>query len=73
MGTYTREEGTSSYTVLYAPVTLLFVARHHLELSCLQECDAMWSGRYALLHTVLFVFNAGRIRVRSRIKVQLGG
>ena len=24
MGTYTREEGTSSYTVLYAPVTLLF-------------------------------------------------
>lgn len=27
MGTYTREEGTSTYTVLYAPVTLLFVTR----------------------------------------------
>jgi hypothetical protein len=27
MGTYTREEGTSSYTVLYAPVTLLFFNR----------------------------------------------
>jgi hypothetical protein len=73
MGTYTREEGTSSYTVLYAPVTLLFVTRHHLEHSCLQECDVIWSGRYASLHTVLFVFTVGRIRVRSRIKVQLGG
>ena len=49
MGTYTREEGTSSYTVLYAPVTMLFFTRHKLEHSCLQKCQAMWSVRYAPL------------------------